>query len=68
VGLGNSIQKYTKLPEPHTDMIFAVIGEEIGIIGMLFVMLKYNNSTILNYNNSKIQQLFTYNNSKIQQF
>jgi cell division protein FtsW len=38
VGLGNSIQKYTKLPEPHTDMIFAVIGEEIGIIGMLFVI------------------------------
>ncbi|SHN92364.1 Cell division protein FtsW [Bathymodiolus heckerae thiotrophic gill symbiont] len=38
VGLGNGIQKYTKLPEPHTDMIFSIIGEEIGIIGMLFVI------------------------------
>ncbi|KAA0448636.1 MAG: putative lipid II flippase FtsW [Candidatus Thioglobus sp.] len=37
-GLGNSIQKYSKLPEPHTDMIFAVIGEETGIVGMLFVL------------------------------
>ncbi|AYQ56874.1 cell division protein FtsW [Bathymodiolus thermophilus thioautotrophic gill symbiont] len=41
VGLGNSIQKYTKLPEPHTDMIFAIIGEETGIIGMLFVILTF---------------------------
>jgi cell division protein FtsW len=37
-GLGAGIQKYTKLPEPHTDMIFAIIGEELGIIGMLFVL------------------------------
>ncbi|CAB5499425.1 Cell division protein FtsW [Bathymodiolus thermophilus thioautotrophic gill symbiont] len=41
VGLGNSIQKYTKLPEPHTDMIFAIIGEETGIIGMLFVIFTF---------------------------
>jgi cell division protein FtsW len=39
VGIGNGIQKYTKLPEPHTDMIFAVIGEETGIVGMSFVLL-----------------------------
>lgn len=38
-GLGAGIQKYTKLPESHTDMIFAIIGEELGIIGMLFVLL-----------------------------
>jgi cell division protein FtsW len=37
-GLGAGIQKYTKLPESHTDMIFAIIGEELGIIGMLFVL------------------------------
>ncbi len=37
-GLGAGIQKYTKLPEPHTDMVFAIIGEELGIIGMLFVL------------------------------
>lgn len=42
VGLGNSIQKYTKLPEPHTDMIFAIIGEETGIVGMLFVLLTFS--------------------------
>ena len=37
-GLGAGIQKYSKLPESHTDMIFAIIGEELGIIGMLFVL------------------------------
>ncbi len=41
VGLGNGLQKYTRLPEPHTDMIFAVIGEETGIIGMLFVIFMF---------------------------
>ncbi len=40
-GLGGSIQKYTLLPEPQTDMIFAIIGEELGILGMLFVLLSY---------------------------
>ena len=29
------------LPERHTDMIFAVIGEELGILGMLFVLLSF---------------------------
>lgn len=42
VGLANSIQKYTKLPEPHTDMIFAIIGEETGVIGMLFVLFTFS--------------------------
>ncbi|WXT99833.1 MAG: putative peptidoglycan glycosyltransferase FtsW [Catillopecten margaritatus gill symbiont] len=40
-GLGNGIQKYTKLPEPHTDMIFAIIGEETGVVGMLFVLFVF---------------------------
>lgn len=40
-GLGSGIQKYTKLPEPHTDMIFAIIGEELGVIGMLFVLFMF---------------------------
>src|SRR5439155_22837752 len=33
VGLGNSIQKVFYLPEAHTDMIFAIIGEELGLVG-----------------------------------
>jgi cell division protein FtsW len=40
-GLGTGIQKYTKLPESHTDMIFAIIGEELGVIGMLFVLFSF---------------------------
>ena len=40
-GLGAGIQKYGRLPERHTDMIFATIGEELGIIGMLFVLLSF---------------------------
>jgi len=38
VGLGNSIQKYQWLPEAHTDFIFAIIGEELGLIGTLAVI------------------------------
>jgi cell division protein FtsW len=41
VGLGNGIQTYKKLNESHTDMIFSVVGEELGIIGMLFVVLMF---------------------------
>lgn len=40
-GLGSGIQKYTKLPEPHTDMIFAITGEELGIVGLLFILLSF---------------------------
>ncbi|ABL98564.1 cell division protein FtsW [Shewanella amazonensis] len=38
-GLGNSIQKLEYLPEAHTDFIFAVIGEELGFIGIVMVLL-----------------------------
>ncbi|HLR22884.1 MAG TPA: stage V sporulation protein E [Pseudogracilibacillus sp.] len=40
-GLGNSLQKYFYLPEPQTDFIFAIIGEELGFIGGLFVILLF---------------------------
>ncbi len=38
VGLGNSIQKLFYLPEAHTDFLFAVLGEELGLIGELVVI------------------------------
>ena len=41
VGLGNSIQKYLWLPEAHTDFIFAIIGEELGLIGTTAVVLAF---------------------------
>ncbi len=41
VGLGESIQKRFYLPESHTDFIFAIIGEELGIIASLGVMLLF---------------------------
>lgn len=37
-GLGNSIQKLEYLPEAHTDFIFAIIGEELGFIGIIAVL------------------------------
>ena len=40
-GLGAGIQKYSLLPERHTDMIFAVISEELGVLEMLFVILSF---------------------------
>ena len=39
VGLGNSLQKTALLPEPHTDFIYAVIGEETGFLGAVTIAL-----------------------------
>jgi cell division protein FtsW len=38
VGLGASVQKLFYLPEAHTDFIFAVIAEELGLLGVMFVV------------------------------
>lgn len=40
-GLGKSIKKFTHLPEPQGDSVFAVIGEELGFIGTIFTVLLY---------------------------
>lgn len=41
VGLGNSVQKLFYLPEAHTDFLFAVLAEELGLIGVLAVIGLY---------------------------
>ncbi len=40
-GLGDSMQKLFYLPEPHTDFIFAIVGEELGFLGAAAVVLGY---------------------------
>ncbi len=37
-GLGQSVQKLLYLPEPHTDFILAIVAEELGLFGVLFVL------------------------------
>ncbi len=39
VGLGGSRQKWGNLPEAHTDFIFSVVGEELGLVGTLGVLI-----------------------------
>lgn len=41
VGLGNSSQKYLYLPEAHTDFIFPILVEELGLIVGIFVLMGY---------------------------
>jgi cell division protein FtsW len=41
VGLGESVQKIFYLPEAHTDMILAIIGEEVGLVGLLGLLALY---------------------------
>lgn len=41
VGLGESVQKLFYLPEAHTDFLFAVLAEELGLIGVLAVLSLY---------------------------
>ncbi len=41
VGLGNSREKYLYLPESETDFIFAIIGEELGLIGAVLVIAAF---------------------------
>ncbi|MGW9415201.1 putative lipid II flippase FtsW [Arthrobacter cupressi] len=41
LGLGQSRQKYNWLPEAHNDFIFAIIGEELGLLGTIVVLLLF---------------------------
>jgi cell division protein FtsW len=41
VGLGQSVQKLFYLPEAHTDFVFAVLAEELGLVGVLCVIVLY---------------------------
>ncbi|MFC3908978.1 putative lipid II flippase FtsW [Legionella dresdenensis] len=42
VGLGDSVQKLSYLPEAHTDFLFAVVAEELGLLGVLLVLSLYS--------------------------
>jgi len=48
-GLGQSIQKFNYLPEPQGDSIFAVIGEELGFIGTVGLIILYLAFTFRGY-------------------
>lgn len=62
LGLGNSVQKLFYLPEAHTDFVFAVLGEELGLIGELSVILLFSifigRSMFLSYKSYKNGRLF----------
>ncbi|MDR0324558.1 MAG: putative lipid II flippase FtsW [Oscillospiraceae bacterium] len=41
LGLGQSRQKYAYLPEPHNDFVFAIVCEELGMVGALIVLFLF---------------------------
>lgn len=41
LGLGKSVQKTLYLPEPQNDFIYAIIGEELGLVGLLCLLMVY---------------------------
>lgn len=41
VGLGQSTQKYMYIPEPHNDFIFAIWAEELGLVGVIFIIILF---------------------------
>jgi cell division protein FtsW len=42
LGLGEGVQKLLYLPEAHTDFLFAVVAEELGLVGVLLVLTLYS--------------------------
>jgi cell division protein FtsW len=49
VGIGHSVQKFLWLPEAHTDFIFAIVGEETGLIGTTLVLAGFAAFAIRGY-------------------
>jgi cell division protein FtsW len=49
VGLGNGIQKANYLPEAHTDMILATVGEELGVVGIVLVLVAFGALVVAGY-------------------
>ena len=41
LGIGKSTQKYSYIPEPHTDMVFAIISEELGLLRCTLIFIGY---------------------------
>ncbi len=57
-GLGNSIQKHFYLPEPQTDFIFAIISEELGILGIIILsilfLVLFSSSLRISFNSNNL--------------
>jgi len=49
VGLGGSREKWGTLPEAHTDFIYAVLGEELGIIGTILILVIFTAIAIVGF-------------------
>jgi cell division protein FtsW len=54
VGLGESVQKIFYLPEAHTDMVLAIIGEELGVIGIGAVAALYGTIAYAGFRTAKL--------------
>lgn len=53
VGLGHSLQKFNYLPEPVGDSIFAIIGEELGFLGILILLFLFLSLAIVGFRIAK---------------
>lgn len=53
-GLGQSVQKFNYLPEPIGDSIFAVLGEELGFLGSLYLIILYAIVSVRGYIIAKV--------------
>jgi cell division protein FtsW len=54
VGLGESVQKIFYLPEAHTDMILAIVGEELGVIGVTALAALYGMIAYAGFRTAKL--------------